>query len=408
MDYEILPAGPTRPRKYSETRLVSRRCFSRFSLFLIRYCGSVAIGVLLVKLGFHMLGGLLLALGPSWCIISHYSARYGDHILPKQWLFIAIECAVLIVPMHMFERWLNNALSQEKFGLLQVALTAFGVYAATEEVLKYVLSRRFLWKAHVSDPRALMFYCIVAANAFAAWENIWFVVFQSGAVPTPRLTQLTNFTWPQWQNVFNLNAAMPPPAVASDDNTHTFAALGANANNGNWLSNKQANTMIHLGLMRALLAIPLHSSTGALIGGFLGKRRFLGERTNVAYILVLPILLHGTYDFAASGGLPLLLRDKKMQMLNEQQYAWLVYSVLVLTYTIGLLLAKRMTSQFATKVPPVSLRTILSLKQGVDFDEVTFPWPDTMLHDLVPWLFQCCWPRLEKVNLQPAVVQPLL
>lgn len=53
-----------------------------------------------------------------------------------------------------------------------------------------------------------------------------------------------------------------------------------------------------LAVVRALLAVPLHGTTGALIGVGLARRRFLGDQTQtILRILVLPVLIHGLYDF---------------------------------------------------------------------------------------------------------------
>lgn len=54
----------------------------------------------------------------------------------------------------------------------------------------------------------------------------------------------------------------------------------------------------HVAIARALLSVPLHATTGTLIGCNLARRVFLAERKwSFARILALPVLIHGTFDY---------------------------------------------------------------------------------------------------------------
>jgi len=115
------------------------------------------------------------------------------------------------------------------------AYNAYLVAGLLEESVKYCAIRRIVNKKYVVDPRALVVYSCCAGAGFAAVENILYVI--SGGVGT--------------------------------------------------------------GIMRALVSVPLHCTTGTFMGVSLGEGRFLQEKTPPFWkVLILPVLVHGTYDFA--------------------------------------------------------------------------------------------------------------
>jgi len=50
-------------------------------------------------------------------------------------------------------------------------------------------------------------------------------------------------------------------------------------------------------IIRAFLSVPLHASTGTIIGADVARRKFHIEKKSIWKVLFIPILLHGMYDF---------------------------------------------------------------------------------------------------------------
>ena len=72
-----------------------------------------------------------------------------------------------------------------------------------------------------------------------------------------------------------------------------FAAL----ENVTYVLNEGGDGAWFLAIARALLSVPLHALTGALIGVGFARRSFLHEERGVVRVIWLPIVVHGTYDF---------------------------------------------------------------------------------------------------------------
>jgi len=116
-----------------------------------------------------------------------------------------------------------------------------------EETLKYLSVCSIYRKDYVADPSALVLYAITAACGFALAENLEYVLSSASA------------------------------------------------------SSEQA---LHTAILRALLSIPLHAGTGAVMGAMLARRRFVGRKVpdqnlGFCHIIALPVILHGLYDYSA-------------------------------------------------------------------------------------------------------------
>jgi len=78
-------------------------------------------------------------------------------------------------------------------------------------------------------------------------------------------------------------------------------ALGfAGIENVMYVLEEEAKTQggLYVAIARALLSVPLHGTTGALIGVGLARRLYLGEKKwNVFRVMLIPVIIHGTYDF---------------------------------------------------------------------------------------------------------------
>ena len=64
---------------------------------------------------------------------------------------------------------------------------------------------------------------------------------------------------------------------------------------------------IHVGLIRAITAIPMHACTGVIMGHFLGEAKCnelnkKSAKKNKILALIVPILMHGAYDYSALSG----------------------------------------------------------------------------------------------------------
>lgn len=113
-----------------------------------------------------------------------------------------------------------------------------------EELLKYFAVRRILFKDRVVDVGGLIVYGLAAGAGFATAENIQYTI------------------------------------------------IGG----------------LDVAISRMLFSIPLHCCTGLIIGIHMGYRKFLGTAFPCLLTLLIPVLVHGSYDFVLmvppSAGLP--------------------------------------------------------------------------------------------------------
>ena len=62
--------------------------------------------------------------------------------------------------------------------------------------------------------------------------------------------------------------------------------------------NEPSDAAWYLAIARALLSVPLHGTTGALIGVGMARKHFLHDKGQTIFrILLIPVLIHGLYDF---------------------------------------------------------------------------------------------------------------
>jgi len=52
-------------------------------------------------------------------------------------------------------------------------------------------------------------------------------------------------------------------------------------------------------IVRGILAVPFHSCTGVLLGTYVARKKLRFENINIFRMLLIPVLLHGIYDFFA-------------------------------------------------------------------------------------------------------------
>lgn len=180
---------------------------------------------------------LAIALAPCFFILWYFYHRDKYEPEPKKKIIkIFLIGALMVIPAGIIEIILIQGLNRISSGLLNIFISSFVIIAPTEEFLKFMAVKR--WIYHSTEFDEVMdgiVYTVAASLGFATVENIFYVL-QHG---------------------------------------------------------------LSVGITRAFLAVPGHAFFGALMGYYIGCARFAGEKENQLLIkgLLLAIVLHGTYDF---------------------------------------------------------------------------------------------------------------
>ncbi|CEM00780.1 unnamed protein product [Vitrella brassicaformis CCMP3155] len=226
------------------------KCVNRTAAFLLLYVIASVAGVVAAYLftvaGLGAIGLALLTVMPSLLIQGYVHWRFKEHVFLSQEFFSFLEAIlymipliIILLPLVLFVlpalRRADDTLAMAIFIHFISAYIIAGFY---EETLKYIATKRLLWKDYVADPPSLLVYAVAASNGFALVENFIYV--------------------------FGSNTALSRIMTAT---------------------------------LRMALAVPGHLFYGAIIGGYLAIRKFKNEETHYCRILALPVLLHDTYDF---------------------------------------------------------------------------------------------------------------
>ena len=180
---------------------------------------------------------LIYALAPSIAILFYIYNRDKYDKEPRAILFKAfILGAISVIPVVFIEMALTNFV-QGRHDLLSVLFISFAVAGLVEEGAKYTCFVSYIWRKPAFDEAFDgIVYCVFISLGFATVENIAYV-FQNG-----------------------------------------YATA----------------------LIRAVTAVPAHAIFGITMGYYLGIARFIRRDYQKKYLIlgiVLPILLHGFYDF---------------------------------------------------------------------------------------------------------------
>lgn len=228
---------------------LNAHCVVTFICALLLFILIAVISYLLSLVVVSQISNLLLSILPGISVIIYVAeVKWRAHVLRMAVFVCFVEAVILMFPCVLIELAIGFCITGKELGdlptrgtspkaWLQYFLASFVGAALIEELLKYTVVRIIAFRNYCCDPRSIIVYACSAAAAFATVENILYV------------------------------------------GTGGFGT----------------------GVMRAFLAIPLHCSTGVLIGTSIARRKFMEkyDSDHVAYALLLPILIHGSYDFIA-------------------------------------------------------------------------------------------------------------
>jgi RsiW-degrading membrane proteinase PrsW (M82 family) len=193
---------------------------------------------------------LFAAIVPSVIIMETMRRLYKAHVTRCQMIITFFECILWMVCLTlvlygMGESKVYPLYIAEKYEsgdcsrcIGGYAFTSFITAGTLEEITKFLAIRRILYSSQVANPRAMWVYGVCAGAGFAAVENVMYVA--SGGAATA--------------------------------------------------------------IMRAVSSVPLHCSTGFVMGTLFSASRF-GTKKILSVVIIVPaILIHGLYDFALFTG----------------------------------------------------------------------------------------------------------
>jgi RsiW-degrading membrane proteinase PrsW (M82 family) len=189
---------------------------------------------------------IIIALAPVLIIAVYIYIRDKYEREPLKMLLISLVVGCIITIPVVYVEGIISGIGRDFEGLVSAAWSAFAVAAITEEIFKFVALYLLIWNnRHFNEKFDGIVYACFISLGFAAIENILYV---------------------------------------------TDGGMG-------------------VGITRAFTAIPAHALFGVLMGYQFGLARFYPEeRTWRLFLaLLLPILLHGIYDFILMSGHPYLL-----------------------------------------------------------------------------------------------------
>lgn len=185
---------------------------------------------------------LILSLAPVFIIAGYIYFRDKYEKEPLQLLLVALLAGALtVIPILFVESFLSSFTSSF-YGLMAAAWKAFVVAAFTEELFKFLALYLLIWKSReFNDKFDGIVYAVFISLGFAAVENVLYVIEHG------------HFT----------------------------------------------------GIMRALTAVPAHAIFGITMGFYFGMAKFYPKRQEhlKRKALLIPILLHGIYDFILFTGI---------------------------------------------------------------------------------------------------------
>ncbi|RKD92692.1 PrsW family glutamic-type intramembrane protease [Mangrovibacterium diazotrophicum] len=189
---------------------------------------------------------LLIALAPVAILLAYIWLRDKYEKEPWQLLLKALALgAISVIPVLFVERFLMGFIDLFS-GYLRAFWNAFVVAAFTEELFKFIFLYLLIWKSRdFNEKFDGIVYAVFISLGFAGVENVMYVLNYGHGV----------------------------------------------------------------GITRALTAVPAHFLFGVSMGYFFGMARFYADRrpAMIRMALLVPMLLHGIYDFILMSQQQLLL-----------------------------------------------------------------------------------------------------
>jgi len=188
----------------------------------------------------YFLINVLLAAVPSIALVFYFYYRDRLKREPFRLIWKAFAFGFLsVIPAIIVELILSSALGRFR-GLAAAAVHAFIIAALTEEVLKFLTVRFFLYKERAFDEVTDgIVYTVTAGLGFAFFENIMYT--------------------------------LGPPSTL---------------------------------LLRGFTAVPLHAMASGIMGYYIGIHRMKNKPGSLAAGIFLGVLYHGLYDFFLFAGPP--------------------------------------------------------------------------------------------------------
>ncbi|MDF2521775.1 MAG: peptidase [Clostridia bacterium] len=201
---------------------------------------------------------LISAIAPSMALLYYIYLRDKYEREPRRLLTKAfLSGSIAVVPIVLVELRLN-LFDLETDSLLTAGYTAFIVAGLVEEGFKFLIFWLFIWRnRNFNESYDGIVYSAFISLGFATTENIGYVMLSG----------------------------------------------------------------YHAAFIRALTAVPAHALFGVVMGYYFGVAKFkednMGKRY-ILYALMIPILLHGIYDFILFSKSPVLL----MAFIPYMLYLW--------------------------------------------------------------------------------------
>ena len=185
---------------------------------------------------------LLITILPSLLIVLFFvkSDRFPEPT--SQIIKIFMYGIFLCIPAFLINTELGNLYAN--MGISEALISSFLSAAPVEEVLKFTVLYSLVYKMKdFNEPIDGIVYGVSVSLGFATLENIYYVYF---------------------------------------------------------LSDYFGTTSQGLAILRSFSAIPAHGIFGATMGYFFMKYTFIKKENNLALCMIVPILLHGAYNYFAS------------------------------------------------------------------------------------------------------------
>jgi len=88
-------------------------------------------------------------------------------------------------------------------------------------------------------------------------------------------------------------------------------------------------------ITRAFMAVPLHATTGIIIGVDVARKRFRGEDRNYFRTLLIPFLLHGLYDFGT------MFPSFYVDLVAKNYWIFLIFPLSIVALIAGIWYARK-------------------------------------------------------------------